>query len=80
TITFSEALNGFNSGIDFGPMGESACPKVSPERVWSTDKKSWTFEADLKPGKTYQILIPNTFRKENGINLKPYLIEFKTSE
>lgn len=80
TITFSEPLNGYHTGLDFGPLGEEFCPKISPERNWSSDKKSWTFKADLKPNKKYQILITNSFRKENGIRLKPYLIEFKTTE
>ena len=80
TITFSEPLNGRNTGIDFGPLGEEFCPKISPERNWSSDNKSWTFKADLLPNKKYQILITNNFRKQNGIRLKPYLIEFQTTE
>lgn len=78
TVTFSETLNTQSSGIDFGPLGAWACPKISPERVWSTDGKSWTFEADLKPNMKYQILVPNTFRSPDGTRLKPYLIEFQT--
>lgn len=80
TITFSEPLNGRNTGIDFGPLGEEFCPKINPERNWSSDNKSWTFKADLLPNKKYQILITNNFRKQNGIRLKPYLIEFQTTE
>lgn len=80
TITFSQPLNGRNTGIDFGPLGEEFCPKISPERNWSSDNKSWTFKADLLPNKKYQILITNNFRKQNGIRLKPYLIEFQTTE
>lgn len=80
TVTFSEPLNGLNSGIDFGPMGEEFCPSISPERIWSEDHTAWTFEADLKPGKHYQILIPNTFRKHNQIRLKSYLLDFNTTQ
>lgn len=80
TVTFSEALLKHNTGIDFGPLGQNYCPKILPERVFSTDGKSWTFEADLKPNQRYQILISNNFRKENGVRLKPYLIDFKTAE
>jgi hypothetical protein len=78
TITFSEALNGYNTGIDFGPLGEGFFPKINPEKTWSADMKSWTFKTDLKPDHQYQILISNNFRKQNGIRLKPFLIEFKT--
>lgn len=80
TITFSEPLNGRNTGIDFGPLGEKFCPKISPERIWSSDYKSCTFKADLNPDQKYQFLITNSFRKQNGTRLKPYLIEFKTTK
>lgn len=80
TVTFSDSLNGHNTGIDFGPMGEDHCPKINANRSWSADAKSWTFEADLKPNKKYQVLISNNFRRNNGTRLKPYLIEFKTTE
>lgn len=78
TITFSEPLNGVTTSIDYGPLGEQAFPKIKPERIWSADAKTWTIEADLKPGTHYQILISNNFRKTNGVRLKPYLIDFST--
>jgi hypothetical protein len=80
TITFSEPLNGINDGIDFGPLGEKYCPMINRQKIWSEDKKSWTFEADLKPDQHYQILISENFRNAKGIRLKPYLVEFKTSK
>jgi len=80
TITFSEPLNGRNAGIDFGPLGEKFCPKISSERIWSSDNKSCTFKAELNPDQKYQILITSSFRKQNGTRLKPYLIEFKTTK
>ena len=80
TVTFSKPLNGYNTGIDFGPLGEEAMPKVSRERIWTQDAKSWTFEADLKPNIHYQILISNNFRTKEGIRLKPYLIDFSTAD
>lgn len=80
TITFSETLNGYNDGLDFGPLGQEFYPKVNPKKIWSDNGKSWTLEAELKPNQRYQILISSNFRKENGIRLKPYLIDFKTAE
>lgn len=80
TVTFSEPLLKQNTGLDFGPLGQDYCPKITPERFFSEDGKTWTFEADLKPNKHYQILISNNFRKENGVRLKPYLIDFKTTD
>ena len=80
TVIFSEPLLTYNTGLDFGPLGQDYCPKIKPERTFGEDGKSWTFEADLKPNKHYQILISNNFRKENGVRLKPYLIDFKTTD
>ena len=78
TIIFSEPLVKYNTGIDFGPLGQDCFPTIKPEKFFGEDGKSWTFEADLKPNQHYQILIENNFRKENGVRLKPYLIDFKT--
>lgn len=78
TVIFSEPLLAYNTGIDYGPLGEEHFPQIKPERVFGEDGTSWTFDADLKPNQQYQILISNNFRKENGVRLKPYLIEFKT--
>ncbi len=80
TITFSEPLLKHNTGIDFGPLGENYCPKVMPEKVFGEDGRTWTFEAELKPNQRYQLLISNNFRKENGVRLKPYLIDIKTTD
>lgn len=80
TVQFSEPLVRYNTGVDFGPLGQDYFPKMNPDRYFSEDGRSWTFEADLKPNKHYQILISNNFRKENGVRLKPFLIDFKTGE
>ena len=80
TITFSESLNGYNTGLNFGPLGKEFCPKIEAEKTWTEDFKSWTFKVDLKPNQKYQILITDSFRKQNGIRLKPYLMEFQTGE
>lgn len=80
TITFSQPLNGRNSGIDFGPLGADYFPKLSPNRVWSEDKKSITLEADLEPNKHYQFVVDKTFRNNEGIRIKPYLVEFTTKK
>lgn len=80
TVFFSESLLKYNTGLDYGPLGENNFPKIKSERFFSEDGKSWTFEADLKPNQHYQILISSNFRKENGVRLKPYLIDFKTTD
>jgi hypothetical protein len=79
TIEFSEPLNGHNTGVDFGELGQSAFPKNDvTKRFWSSDNKTWTITVNLEANRKYQILITNNFRTQNGMPLKPYLIEFQT--
>jgi hypothetical protein len=79
TIEFSKPLNGRNTGVDFGALGQGAFPKGTLNgRHWAENNKSWTIPVELEPNKDYQILISNNFRTEDDIPLRPYLIEFKT--
>lgn len=81
TVTFSRPLNGYNTGVDYGDLGENAFPKNDINgRYWSQDHASWTIPVDLEPNKTYQLYITNNFRTQDDIPLKPYLIEFKTKD
>jgi hypothetical protein len=41
-------------------------------------KKSMTIEMELTPQTHHQFLVDNTFRKEDGVRLKPYLVAFST--
>ena len=79
TVEFSEPLNGLNTSVDYGPLGEDSFPKIT-DRYWELDNKAWTLRVNLEPNTHYQILISNNFRTEKGIPLKPYLIDFKTTE
>lgn len=76
-IEFSQPLNGFNTGIDLGPLGLQHLPKIT-SRNWLPGNKAWKLNVSLEPNKQYQILIDNNFRTAAGIPLKPYLIEFTT--
>jgi len=79
TIEFSEALNGFNTGIDYGDLGSDGFPKNDvTKRYWAKDNKSWTIPVTLEANKKYQLLLTSNFRSKKGIPLKPYLIEFET--
>lgn len=79
TIEFSEALNGYNTGVDYGDLGQEAFPKNDlTGRFWSEDSAAWTIPVDLEPNKRYQFLISNNFRTKDDIPLKPYMVDFKT--
>lgn len=77
TINFSQPLNGYNTGVDYGELGENAFPKVV-NRVWGEDNKSWTLTVELEPKKEYQLLISNNFRTQDDVPLKPYIVHFVT--
>lgn len=79
TIEFSEILNGYNTGVDYSDLGESAFPKVM-NRIWAADSTSWTLEVALESEKKYKFWITSNFRTNNGVALLPYLVEFETSE
>ncbi len=81
TVDFSEPLNGHNTGVDFGDLGQGSFPKNSINgRYWSKDNTSWTISVELEPDKRYQLLISNNFRTTESVPLKPLLIDFKTKE
>ncbi|MBG6129024.1 hypothetical protein IWQ47_000284 [Aquimarina sp. EL_43] len=79
TIEFSEPLNGYNTGVDYGELGKVGFPKVI-DRTWSKDSLAWTIKVKLEPEKEYQILISNNFRTTENLPLQPYLIHFKTAK
>ncbi len=81
TVRFSKPLNKYNTGIDFGPLGEEYCPKIPAEgRAWSEDGMSWSFNAQLEPGRRYQFVLTANFRTADGTRLVPYVVEFTTAK
>lgn len=81
TIQFSEPLNGYNTGLDYGALGQENFPKNDvKKRYWAEDKKSWTISVSLEPNKKYQLLITANFRNKDDIPLKEFLIEFQTGK
>ncbi|NMH28761.1 DUF2268 domain-containing putative Zn-dependent protease [Flavobacterium silvaticum] len=79
TLKFSQPLNGYNTGLDFGPLGEEHVIKFSKAIGWNNDFTEWSFEAELQPDFRYQLLVSNNFRLANGVRLKPFLIDIATS-
>ncbi|WP_155990051.1 Ig-like domain-containing protein [Terrimonas ferruginea] len=81
TLRFSKPMNKHNTGIDFGPLGEDYCPKIpAAGRVWSEDGQSWSFDAELQPGRRYQFVITANFRMADGTRLVPYVLDFTTAK
>lgn len=79
TIEFSTKMDDYYRSFEIGPLGENNLLRLKKFIGYSADGKSATFEIELKPNQQYQLIVNNGFRSENGISLKPYLIDFKTS-
>jgi len=80
TLEFSKKMDPRFRGFDYGPLGESNVVKITKWIGFSKDGKSATFEVDLKPDRVYQVKLTNRFYAEDGTELAPHLIEFKTSK
>lgn len=80
TIKFSEPMI-HRRNFDFGPLGEDAVVRFKNEIGYSENDTKYTFEIEeLKPDKRYQITIGSGFQSRDSIPLRPYLIDFKTSD
>jgi len=66
--------------FELGPLGEANLLKIKAFKGFSDDGYSASFDVVLKPKNKYQLVIGSGFRNENGIPLKPYLIEFTTAD
>lgn len=80
SINFSEEMNTDHRGFDYGPLGENYIYKFRKLIGWSNGNKTITVEVEVEPNKNYQALITNRFINKKGFALKPFLIEFKTTD
>lgn len=80
TIEFSEKMNKNYRNFEFGPLGETNILRLEKFVNFSDDGKSVTFKIKLKSNQRYQILVGERFRSENGLSLKPYLIDITTAK
>lgn len=80
TLNFSEPMSKENRGFDYGPLGEENVLRATKVIGFSEDGKSFTYEVQLEANKHYQSLVSNRFCNVNGIALRPYLIDIRTSD
>lgn len=80
SITFSEEMDTNYRGFDFGPLGENHVYKFRKLIGWSNDNKTITVEVEVEPNKNYQSLVTKRFVNKKGLALKPFLIEFRTTD
>ena len=81
TIEFSQPIDECCRSFELGELGQDNLLKIKKFVGFSADKKSVTFEIELKPNQHYQIIVGSGFRSNNtdNISLRPYLIDFKTA-
>ncbi|MEN0006599.1 MAG: Ig-like domain-containing protein [Bacteroidota bacterium] len=80
TLVFSEPMDVQTRGFDFGPLGEENVLRVQDVVGFSEDRLEFTFTVKLLPGRQYQSYATNRFLSAKGFPLKPFLIDFTTSE
>ncbi len=80
TLHFSQPMNTKDSDFDYGPLGKENVLWVQKVIGFSEDKKSFSFQINMEPGKQYQLVADDFFKDENGYSLKPFLIDFRTAK
>lgn len=79
TLNFSQKMDVNIKSTGFGTLGKDGFPKVI-SIDFAEDGLSITYKVSLESNKRYQILLENSYRTENEIPLKPYLVDFKTGK
>lgn len=79
-VEFSTAMAAY-TGVGFGPGGQAQWP-VTGRTGWSPDRRAYTFQVKLEPGRTYGFVLEGSadggFRSLEGYPLQPYTVEFTT--
>lgn len=79
TIEFSAPMNKNQRGFDFGPLGEEHVLRIENFQGFAEDGRSMTLDVALVPGKELQVVLTENFRTEEGVPLKPYVIDITTA-
>jgi hypothetical protein len=78
TIEFSAKMNKISIGFDAGSLGEKYMPPISGI-FFSEDGTFVTLAIELQPNQSYQLIVNQEFRTENGVPVHPFLIDIKTA-
>ena len=79
TLIFSKKIDYNIKSTGFGELGKDHFPKLIAID-FAEDRLSVKYKIKLEVNKRYQILLENSYRTEDEIPLKPFLIDFKTSK
>jgi hypothetical protein len=78
TLKFSAPMDQHYRNFELGPLGQDHLLKIKRFVAFSADGTSATFEAELLPGKHYELSIGSGFMDLKGRPLIPYLVDFST--
>lgn len=79
TLFFSTEMDSMNRSFELGPLGEDYLMRIENVIGFSKDGKAFTFQVELQPNRKYQLVVGSGFLNAQGIPMKPYLIEFETT-
>ena len=79
-INFDRALSGKGYSVNYGKKGQQVFPKIG-NIYYTNDNKSVAMEVQLTPNQEYQfVLTGKDFKTPEGIALKTYEVNFKTTK
>ncbi len=78
TFIFSEPMNTYFRSTGLGELGRDYLPEIQGIQI-AEDGLSVTYELALEPDRRYQFILERGYRTDDGRELKPFQVDFKTS-
>lgn len=80
SVTFSQEMDPFRDGIDYGPLGKESFVKKKKFLRFINNNKTVVYEIEVLPNTHHQMLFDGGFRSKDGNPAQNYLIDFTTTK
>ncbi|ATL43510.1 hypothetical protein OZ664_11220 [Elizabethkingia sp. HX WHF] len=80
SVTFSQEMNPYRDGIDYGPLGKESFVKKKKFLKFTNNNKTVVYEIEVLPNTHHQMLFDGGFRSKDGNPAQNYLIDFTTTK